>query len=184
MNLLMKHKIAFGYIILLIVIAVAAFTVINEHIRLNKFKKDISVLLDVQREISIVHRRITTLATFGESVIIWSNKDYGKYSEYRERTDSLLLSLRETCHEYLCPNQIDTLRLLLEHKADYLYKLMTILQDQERADSLWQDKIPDIMNNAFEVRKVTRKKKGLAGIFGKKETIFIPLQVICFFQIQ
>ena len=41
MNLLMKHKIAFGYIILLIVIAVAAFTVINEHIRLNKFKKDI-----------------------------------------------------------------------------------------------------------------------------------------------
>lgn len=93
MNLLMKHKIAFGYIILLIVIAVAAFTVINEHIRLNKFKKDISVLLDVQREISIVHRRITTLATFGESVIIWSNKDYGKYSEYRERTDSLLLSL-------------------------------------------------------------------------------------------
>lgn len=180
MNLLMKHKIAFGYIILLIVIAVAAFTVINEHIRLNKFKKDISVLLDVQREISIVHRRITTLATFGESVIIWSNKDYGKYSEYRERTDSLLLSLRETCHEYLCPNQIDTLRLLLEYKADYLYKLMTILQDQERADSLWQDKIPDIMNNAFEVRKVTRKKKGLAGIFGKKETIFIPCKSYAF----
>lgn len=182
MNLLMKHKIAFGYIILLIVIAVAAFTVINEHIRLNKFKKDITVLLDVQREISIVHRRITTLATFGESVIIWSNKDYGKYSEYRERTDSLLLSLRETSHEYICSNQIDTLRLLLEHKADYLYKLMTILQDQEKEDSLWQNRIPNIMNNAFEVRKVTWKKKGLAGMFGKKETIFIPYKSYDFFK--
>lgn len=174
MNLLLHHKIVLGYIALVIIIGVSAVTVLNGHIRLNKLENEIAGLHSIHGDINIIHHRITTLATYGESVMIWSKNDYGKYSRFRNKTDSLLVCLKQPCREFIRLGQIDTLRQLLAQKEEYLYDLMNTIQNQERTDSILGIQWLNILKNAFKVQKIVRKKKGLAGLFGKKETLYIP----------
>lgn len=174
MNLLLHHKIVLSYIVLVVIIGVSAVTVLNGHIRLNKLENEIAGLHSIHGDINIIHHRITTLATYGESVIIWSKKDYEKYSRFRNTTDSLLVCLKQPCREFIRPGRIDTLRQLLAQKEKHLYNLMNIIQNQARTDSILSVQLSDMLKNAFGVQKIVRKKKGLAGLFGKKETLYIP----------
>lgn len=60
----------------------------------------------------------------------------------------------------------------MENKEKHLFNTMQAFQ---RQDSLLQEQEPAIVEQAKGVRSVTRKKKGIAGFFGAKETIQVPL---------
>ncbi|WP_444326350.1 hybrid sensor histidine kinase/response regulator [Paraprevotella clara] len=172
MKLLLQHRILLGYIILIAVIGSMAAIMFHERNRVDKIEEDMIEIREANQTINAAHRHITVLATLGESAITWDEEDYKRYRLRRQKVDSLLLSLQGNYKEFTPSEPIDTLRLLLLNKEKHLFNTMQAFQ---RQDSLLQEQEPAIVEQAKGVRSVTRKKKGIAGFFGAKETIQVPL---------
>lgn len=174
MKLLLHHKILLGYITLITVIGSMAAILIYERAQLETLEEKTVEIRHIQRDINTAHRRITTLSTYGESVIAWTMDDYEKYKAYRLRVDSLLQRLKSPCREFVRPEQLDTLCLLLKQKEEHLHGIMQAVHRLDEADSLLLNNLPSVTRQATRTQTVTRKKKGLAGLFGKKETVQMP----------
>lgn len=172
MKLLLQHRILFGYIILMAVIGSMAAIMFHERIRVHRIEKEISDIREANRTIIAAHRFITVLATLGESAITWDKEDYYRYQKHRLRADSLLQILQQNYERFVPTMQIDTLRILLANKETHLYKFMGLFQQQ---DSLLLKHLPTITQQARNFHTITRKKKGIAGFFGAKETVQIPI---------
>lgn len=172
MKLLLQHRILLGYIILMAVIGSMAAIMFHERNRVDKIEEEMIEIREANQTINAAHRHITVLATLGESAITWDEEDYKRYRLRRQKVDSLLLSLQENYKEFTPSEPIDTLRLLLENKEKHLFNTMLAFQ---RQDSLLQEQEPAIVEQTKGVRSVTRRKKGIAGFFGAKETIQVPL---------
>ena len=69
------------------------------------------------------------------------------------------------------PGQIDTLRHLLAEKETHLLRIMQNLDHRDERDSLLATQLPEVAKRATRVRTIRQKKKGIAGLFGKKEEI-------------
>lgn len=173
MKLLLQHRILLGYIILIAVISSMAATMLHERSRAHKIEEEIIGVREANQTINAAHRHITVLATLGESAIIWDDEDYQKYQLRRQKVDSLLQILQRDYGEFISFNQIDTFRILLANKEEHLFHTMKIHQ---RQDSLLLEQLPVITEQAISFRTVTRKKKGIAGFFGAKETVQVPMQ--------
>lgn len=174
MKLLLQHKIFVGYFFFMAIIGSMVAIVLHERSRVEDIENESLVLYQTQRNINTAHSYVTMLATYGESVITWNDEDRITYHEDRLRTDSLLLILREQCKDFIHPSQMDTLRTLLESKEECLFRIMKTFQQQEKSDSMLLNQLPTVAANANRPRTVTRKKKGIAGWFGAKETIHLP----------
>lgn len=172
MRLLLQHRILIGYIILIVVIGSMAAIMFHERNRVDKIEEEMIEIREANQTINAAHRHITVLATLGESAITWDEGDYKRYRLRRQKVDSLLLSLQENYKEFTPSEPIDTLRLLLENKEKHLFNTMQAFQ---RQDSLLQEQEPAIVEQTKGFRSVTRRKKGIAGFFGAKETIQVPL---------
>jgi hypothetical protein len=172
MKLLLQHRILIGYIILIVVIGSMAAIMFHERNRVDKIEEEMIEIREANQTINAAHRHITVLATLGESAITWDEEDYKRYRLRRQKVDSLLLSLQENYKEFTPSEPIDTLRLLLENKEKHLFNTMQAFQ---RQDSLLQEQEPAIVEQTKGFRSVTRRKKGIAGFFGAKETIQVPL---------
>lgn len=173
MKLLLQHKILFGYIILIAVIGSMAATMLHERGRVHKIEEEITEIREANQTINAAHRHITVLATLGESAITWDEEDFQKYQLRRQKVDSLLQILQRDYGGFISFNQIDTFRILLANKEEYLFHTMKIHQ---RQDSLLLKQLPTVTEQATSFRTVTRKKKGIAGFFGAKETVQVPMQ--------
>ena len=145
--------------------------IVYERKRMHNIETEVSEIRQVRRDINIAHRRITRLATLGESVIGWEGADSTRYRILRQHTDSLLQALKPYCRDYVRPAQIDTLCTLLAEKEAHLLHLTEILARQDEADSLLMNHLPEVARRATRVRTVTQKKKGIAGYFGGKKTV-------------
>ena len=171
MKLLLQHRILLGYIILIVVIGSMVAIMFHERNRVQDIESEMTEIRDANRTINAAHRHITVLATLGESAITWDKKDYRKYQVQRLRIDSLLQILQRDYEEFVPTKQIDTLRFLLANKEKHLHQAMQVFQQH---DSLYQEHLPVLSQQTRSFRTVTRKKKGIAGLFGGKETVQIP----------
>lgn len=171
MKLLLKHKVLFGYVILLAVIGSMASILIYERQQMREIEAETANINLVRRGINTAHRRITGLATLGEGVVNWDKADYLYYRNRRLQADSLLNSLKRHCHEYVRPEQIDTLRALLAEKETHLLHIMEMFERRTEADSVLVNQLPEVARRATHIRTIEQKKKGIAGFFGKKEEI-------------
>ena len=171
MKLLLQHKIVVGYLLLTVIIGCMVAIVLHERNRVQDIENESFVLYQTQRNINSAHRYVTILATYGESAIAWDEEDCIAYHERRLRTDSLLLILREQCKDFILPAQMDTLHTLLANKEECLFQIMKTFQQQEETDSLLLHHLPIVAQQITQPHTVTRKKKGIAGWFGAKETI-------------
>lgn len=172
MKLLLQHRILLGYITLIAVIGSMAAIMLHERNRVGKIEWEMLRLREANRAINAAHRHITVLATLGESAITWDGEDYRRYRLRRQKVDSLLSALQENYKEFVPSEPIGTLRLLLGNKEKHLFNTMQAFQ---RQDSLLQEQEPAVAGQAEGFRPVTRKKKGVAGLFGAKETGRGPL---------
>ena len=171
MKLLLQHKILFGYLILITVLGGVVAILIHECDRFREIEIETVKIRSVRRDINKAHRRITGLAIRGESVVAWEEADYRDYRRHRLLTDSLLQTLKPHCREYVRPGQIDTLRHLLAEKETHLRHIMQSLDRRDERDSLLATQLPEVARRATRVRTIRQKKKGIAGLFGKKEEI-------------
>lgn len=128
-----------------------------------------------RKNIYKAHLYITKLVTLGESVIAWNESDYNKYHHKRLKTDSVLIEIiKSSGVNSLLPVQIDSLRALLETKEMHLFRIMQAVQSWEKSDSILANELPVIATQSVRMKTITQKKKGIAGLFGKKETVQVP----------
>lgn len=167
----LQHKIIFGYVILMAVIGSMTAILLFDRARIKEIEEESTEIRSIRRNINTVHRHITRLATFGESVIGWEEADSTRYHALRLHTDSLLQALKPYCRDYVRPAQIDTLRTLLAEKEAHLLYLTEILARQDEADSLLVNHLPEVARRATRIRTVKQKKSGLAGALGGKKTV-------------
>lgn len=148
--------------------------VLHERKRVAEIEQESITIFQIQSNISTTHRHITVLATFGESVMTWTEKDCELYRTRRLKADSLLQTLREQCKEFVRPEQVDSLRSLLLNKEEHLLRMKEIFRQQKQIDSLLAGQYSLVTSQANTTHTVTRKKKGLAGFFRGKETVQLP----------
>lgn len=169
MNL--QSKIITGYLILVAVIGSMAAILIHERQRIRDIEVETFEIREIRQSINAIHHHITTLSISGENVIDWEEVDYRNYQIERLQTDSLLQAMKPYCINYVQPQQIDTLRILLAEKEAHLRHIMSVFERQEEADSLLVNHLPEVAKRATRVRTVQQKKKGIAGFFGGKKTV-------------
>lgn len=155
------------------VIGSMAAILLHERTRIREIAAESDELRAVGRNITAVHREVTELATLGESVLGWDEEDCRAYRAKRLRLDSLLLTLRRECVRFVRPEQVDTLRMLLAAKESHLLHIMRSVRQREEMDSLIAQQLPTAVKSAGKPRMEVRRKKGIAGFFGKKDTIRI-----------
>lgn len=170
-----QYKILLGYFISVAVIGSMASILLHERRLIKKIEAESLEIRGVRSAIHTAHRYITDLATRGESVITWEESDYRVYHEKRTRTDSLLCGMKSVCSPFVHPAHIDTLRILLRDKESHLLCIMQAIRRKEEVDSLLAARLPVIVRQTRQTRTVTRKKKGIAGWFGGKTTVQIPV---------
>ena len=169
----LQLKIAFGYIMVLVIGISMAAILVHERERIKAIEAESAEIRQVRRNINTAHRHITRLALLGEGVIGWNDTDYRKYHDQRLHTDSLLRALKPHCMTYVHPEQIDTLCTLLSDKELHLRHIMEAIEQQGEADSLLVNHLPEVAHRATRIRTVRQKKSGLAGVFGGKKTVQI-----------
>ncbi len=174
MSTLLSKKIFLGYIIITVIVLFLTVIMVKEHFCFRRFEGVINETNYASENIHKAHWYITKLATLGESVIAWDESDYNRYHYQRLKTDSILLEIKLGCCNFLHPEQIDSLRVLLETKEIHLFRIMKAIQSRESSDSILANELPIIAMQSIRMKTITQKKKGLAGLFGKKETVQVP----------
>ena len=174
MSSLLRKKIFLGYIIITAIVLFLTVVMVNERFRFRRFEGVINETNYACENIHKAHLYITKLATLGESVIAWDESDYNRYHYQRLKTDSILLEIKSECRNFLHLSQIDSLRVLLETKETHLFRIMKAIQSWEKSDSILANELPVIATQSVRMKTITQKKKGIAGLFGKKEMVQVP----------
>ena len=174
MKILLQHKIFIGYFLLMVIIGSMVAIILHERNRVQKIEDESISIFQTQHNINTAHRYVTALVTYGESVLVWDNEDTLAYRKRRVQTDSMLQVLRVQCEDFIRPAQIDSLRTLLSTKEEHLFQIMEASQKQRQTDSLLFNQKPTVTTHTT-TKTVTRKKKGIAGFFGGKETVQLPV---------
>lgn len=174
MKILLQHKIFVGYILLMAIIGSMVAIVLHERNRVQKIEDKSIAIFQTQHDINTAHRYVTALVTYGESVLVWDNEDTLAYRKCRVQTDSMLQVLRVQCEDFIRPAQIDSFRTLLADKEEHLFQIMEASRKQRQTDSLLFNQKPTVTIHTT-TKTVTRKKKGIAGFFGGKETVQLPV---------
>lgn len=174
MKILLQHKIFIGYFLLMVIIGSMVAIILHERNRVQKIEDESISIFQTQHNINTAHRYVTALVTYGESVLVWDNEDTLAYRKRRVQTDSMLQALRVQCEEFILPTQIDSLRTLLAAKEAHLFQIMEASREQRQTDSLLLNQKP-IVTTHTTTKTVTRKKKGIAGLLGGKETVQLPV---------
>ena len=174
MRILLQHKIFIGYFLLMAIIGSMVAIVLHERNRVQKIEEESITIYQIQHDINTAHRYVTALATYGESVLVWDNDDTLAYRKRRVQTDSILQVLRIKCKDFIQHVQIDSLRMFLTTKEDHLFQIMEASWRQRQTDSLLFNQ-KHIVTTHTATKTVTRKKKGIAGFFGGKETVQLPV---------
>ena len=174
MKILLQHKIFIGYFLLMVIIGSMVAIVLHERNRVQKIEDESIAIFQTQHDINTAHRYVTALVTYGESVLVWDNEDTLAYRKRRVQTDSMLQALRVQCEEFIRPSQIDSLRTLLAAKEAHLFQIMEASRKQRQTDSLLLNQKPTVTTHTT-TKTVTRKKRGIAGLFGGKETVQLPV---------
>lgn len=175
-NLLsLPSKMLIFYTIEILLIGYFFSLIIHERLRVNKLETMISDINIARKLISEAHLEITKLTTYGESIISWNDIDIEKYHAKRTKVDSLLRNISKFVpRSFVRPDQIDSLCLLLESKEYQLHNIKRAIALQKENDSIFINKFPIDMNQYIRIQSVQRKRRGLAGLFGKTENVQIP----------
>ena len=175
MTSLLRKRLFIGYFITGFIVLSMVAVMINERCRLKELENLIIQINEAYENTNKVHLYITKLATLSESDKEWDESDYNILHNQRLKTDSVLIEIiKSSGVNSLLPVQIDSLRALLETKEMHLFRIMQAVQSWEKSDSILANELPVIATQSVRMKTITQKKKGIAGLFGKKETVQVP----------
>lgn len=170
----LHKKILLSHLCLFILTCGLISIIFIERAKVRESERILKSTNTVRKSIDGVYFAIIRLCTKGESVISWNNSDFNIYHQYRLSVDSLLQEMKVRCSGFVLPNQIDSLCDLLYKKEMNLGYIMNALKSREESDSIFSNKLPVIAKETLRMKTISQKKKGIAGLFGKKEIVQIP----------
>lgn len=161
----LRTKIAAGYILILLLVGGIVHLWVSEWRKLETFETENRRINARRMEVHDVYVRAVELSLLGETVLEWEEADVEEYRGKRLAVDSLL------CHfnDIYPAERIDSVRRLLEDKENQLRGIMRVLDEQAAINERIAERVPVIAWKSAQEEPKKAKRKGLFGIFGKKE---------------
>lgn len=147
------------------------------------FLQEIKVIREIESEKDAMRRqysvmedvrsRVIELYAIGEYVLGWNENDYAMYRTKRLVVDSVLASVKPLCTGSSTYGKVDSLRSLLAEKERRLRTIMQTVKRQDIASKAFASGWANKPVRTVRTRIVKERKKGLAGLFGGKNTVKI-----------
>lgn len=118
-----------------------------------------------RQEVHHAYARTIELSLLGETVLEWEDEDVQTYHLKRLKVDSMMCLFKN----YYPAERIDSVRHLLESKEQHLHQIMQLLDEQEAINEEITERVPIIAWKSAQEKPKKVKRKGLFGLFGKKE---------------
>lgn len=160
-----------GSLILITIITSLFSTLRYANLQKHEIESSINEINKERLNVNLIYQYIIELATLSESIMIWNESDYYRYHQQRLKIDNILLKVEYESKRIVdLQHHMDSLHILLEAKEMHLFKMMKAIQYWKKIDSLQNKEF----KQAVKMKTITRKTKGIAGLFGKKENILVP----------
>lgn len=127
----------------------------TENRRINAFRQ----------EVHHTYARTIEISLLGETVLEWEDEDVQTYHRKRLEVDSMLCRFKQTYPA----GRIESVRHLLETKEQHLRQIMQVLDEQKAINERIAERVPVIAWKSTQEEPKKAKRKGLFGLFGKKE---------------
>lgn len=157
--------IAAGYLLMCLLAGGIMYLWFREWHELEALEKANRRINVFRQEVHHAYARTVELSLLGETALEWENKDMQTYHRKRLEVDSLLCRFKT-----IYPTErIDSVRNLLEDKENQLRGIMRVLDEQEAINERIAERVPVIAWKSTQEEPKKAKRKGLFGLFGKKE---------------
>ena len=161
----LRTKIAAGYILIFLLVGGIVHLWVDEWRKLETFETENHRINALRMEVHDVYVRVVELSLLGETVLEWEVADVEEYRDKRQAVDSLLCRFKNIYPA----ERIDSVRRLLEDKEKQLCGIMRLLDEQEDINERIAERVPVIAWKSTQEEPKKTKRKGLFGIFGKRE---------------
>ena len=161
----LRTKIAAGYILIFLLVGGIVHLWVDEWRKLETFETENHRINALRMEVHDVYVRVVELSLLGETVLEWEVADVEEYRDKRQAVDSLLCRFKNIYPA----ERIDSVRRLLEDKEKQLCGIMRVLDEQEDINERIAERVPVIAWKSTQEEPKKTKRKGLFGIFGKRE---------------
>lgn len=157
--------IGYGYVLITLVIC-SIFCIWHQEWKyIEALETENRQISNLRKGVNDVYVRVAELSLLGETIFEWEDTDIEEYRSKRLAVDSLFCCFKQ----YYPAERIDTMRNLLESKEQHLYQVMQVLDEQEAINERIAERVPVIAWKSAREEPKKAKRKGLFGLFGKKE---------------
>ena len=161
----LKYKIIIGYLFIFSLIGCIVYTWYDEKQELISFEMVNKEINDTRRQIYSIIVQIAELSLLSENILEWGNEDAELYHSQRMVVDSMLCSFKRVYPS----ERIDSVCYLLENKEKGMLAVMQVLNKQEIISDKIAKQVPAIIQKSIQEEPKKTKRKGVLGLFGKKE---------------
>lgn len=162
---LFRKTILFGYILIAILVGSVAYTSFYEWQKLEGLEEENRQIDKFRLQLHDAYVRMIELSLLGETLLEWDADDLVSYHAQRISLDSMLCQLKLAYPS----ERIDSLRLLLENKEAQMRGILQVLEKQDAINKKIAEQVPVIVQTSRQEEPTKPKRKGLLGLFGKKE---------------
>ena len=164
-NQLFHKYIVFGYILIAILVGCVAYTSFYEWQKLEGLEEENRQIDKFRLLLHDAYVRMIEFSLLGETLLEWDADDLVNYHAQRISLDSMLCQLKLAYPS----ERIDSLRLLLEDKEVQMQGILQVLEKQNAINRKIAEQVPVIVQTSKQEEPTKPKRKGLRGLFGKKE---------------
>lgn len=162
---LFRKTILFGYILIAILVGSVAYTSFYEWQKLEGLEEENRQIDKFRLQLHDAYVRMIEFSLLGETLLEWDADDLVSYHAQRISLDSMLCQLKLAYPS----ERIDSLRLLLEDKETQMQGILQVLEEQDAINRKIAEQVPVIVQTTKQEEPTKPKRKGLRGLFGKKE---------------
>lgn len=160
-----RALIAAGYLLLSLLAGGIMYLWLQEWQELEALEAENRRINAFRQEVHHTYAQIIEISLLGETVLEWEDEDVQTYHRKRLEVDSMLCLFKN----YYPTERIDIMRNLLESKEQHLRQIMQVLDEQEAINERIAERVPVIAWKSTQEEQKKAKRKGLFGLFGKKE---------------
>ena len=161
----LQIKILLGYLFIALIVCSICYIYNEEGRELDVLETANRRMNAFRQEVHHAYAQTIELSPLGETALEWEDKDMQTYHRKRLEVDSLLCRFKT-----IYPTgRIDSVRHLLESKEQHLLQIMQVLDEQKAINDRIAERVPVIAWKSTQEEPKKAKRKGLFGLFGKKE---------------
>lgn len=164
---LFRKTIAFGYLLIAVLIGSIAYTSFYEWRRLESLEDENRQISHFRQQIHDAYEQMIEFFLLGETILEWEPEDLEHYHSCRMAMDSMLCDFKD----FYPDGRIDSVRHLLEDKETHMKHIVQVLDEQAALNEKIARQVPVIVQRSVQEQPKKPKRKGFLGIFGKKEDV-------------